>query len=56
MNTPRGLEATEYTGLHLIQTGNSDIVCERGTPVPDTRTCTLPIYPQPSQLPQWGRA
>lgn len=50
--TTAGLEVTEYRGLDLVLTGNADLVCERGTPTPDTRTCTLPIYPLPSQLPQ----
>lgn len=43
-----GLEVVDATG---IITGNADIVCERGEPQPDTVACTLPIYPQPGDLP-----
>ena len=49
--TAPGLEVTEYRGLDQILTGNAGIACERGTPTPDTTTCTLPIYPLPSDLP-----
>ncbi len=48
-----GFELTEYRGLDQILTGNADIAnSDRGTPTPDTRTCTLPMYPQQSDLPQ----
>lgn len=48
--TAAGTEVNEYVGLEAIQTGNSDLVCERAEPTPDTRTCTLPIYPLPSDF------
>jgi hypothetical protein len=43
-----GLEVVNTTG---VLTGNADIVCERGEPQPDTVACTLPMYPQPGDLP-----
>ncbi len=47
------LEVTEHLGLDRILTGNADIACsERGLPTPDVSACTLPIYPQPADLPQ----
>lgn len=48
---PNGLEVNEWINTHLILTGNSDIVCERGNAAPDEFTNTLAIYPKPSDLP-----
>jgi len=46
-----GLEVTEHVGADDIQTGNADIVCQRGVPAPDPIP-RLPIYPTADDLPQ----
>lgn len=51
--TSSGIEGTEHLGTDRISKGNADIaVSERGTARPDTRSCTLPIYPLQRDLPQ----
>jgi hypothetical protein len=45
------LEVTEHVGADDIQTGNADIVCQRGVPAPDPIP-RLPIYPTADDLPQ----
>ena len=51
-----GIEVTEHLGTDRILTGNTDIaLSERGTPRPDARHCTLPIYPLQRDLPQLRR-
>ena len=47
-----GLEVTHYTDVDNIMRGNADLSpSERGASDPDTTSCTLPIYPQPSDMP-----
>ena len=54
-----GLVTSEYVPhdrADRILKGNADIaVSERGTARPDTRSCTLPIYPLQRDLPQLRR-
>ena len=53
MNTQPLTQPATDAGTDRILKGNADIaVSERGTARPDTRSCTLPIYPLQRDLPQ----